>query len=179
MEFLQRLNLKSKGMDVNPEIIYKAILLRARIAEIPAKLEWELPDEKEDGGGDGSASERKSSLCVPWQTLAILFSGFVFRPFLFFLIPGALLLCAAILLGIAILIHCFIHALAEPTSGALDLLYKTVQSGYTEHGGIFFLAGGLLIISIQLLSLGFLSMQSKRYFEEIFHLGTTIHRHQN
>lgn len=184
VEFLQKLNLKSKGMDVNPEIIYKAILLRARIAEIPAKLEWELPEETAEdqplGDGEGKGkSERKSSLSVPWQTLAILFSGFVFRPFLFFLVPGALLFATSIVLGIAILVHCFTHALAEPTSSALDLLWKTIQSGYTEHGGIFFLAGGLLIISIQLLSLGFLSMQSKRYFEEIFHLGTTIHRQQN
>jgi glycosyltransferase involved in cell wall biosynthesis len=179
VEFLQRLNLKSKGMDVNPEIIYKAILLRARIAEIPARLEWELPGE---GAGESEckgSGQRKSSLCVPWQTLAILFSGFVFRPFLFFLIPGALLLCASVLLGIAILVHCFAHTLAEPTNGAVDLLWGTIQSGYADHGGIFFLAGGLLIVSIQLLSLGFLSMQNKRYFEEAFHLGTTIHRHQH
>ena len=173
VEFLQRLNLKSKGMDVNPEIIYKAILLRARIAEIPAQLEWELQDEK-----DGP-NNRKSSLSVPWQTLAILFSGFVFRPFLFFLIPGMFLLLGAVGLGIAIAIHCFIHALEEPTSGFFDLVWTTIQSGYADHGGIFFLAGGLLIVSIQLLSLGFLSMQNKRYFEEVFHLGTTIHRHQD
>ncbi|MGI9242394.1 MAG: glycosyltransferase family 2 protein [Verrucomicrobiales bacterium] len=177
VEFLKRLNLKSKGMDVNPEIIYKAILLRARIEEIPAKLEWELPDaDAPDNGGAGSA--RQSSLCVPWQTLAILFSGFVFRPFLFFLIPGALLFCASIVLGISILTHCFFHALGEQTAGAFDLLWTTIQSGYSDHGGVFFLAGGLLVISIQLLSLGFLSMQNKRYFEEVFHLGTTIHRHQ-
>ena len=173
--FLQRLNLKSKGMDVNPEIIYKAILLRARIAEIPARLRWEVQEQDEKEG----ANNRKSSLSVPWQTLAILFSGFVFRPFLFFLIPGVFLFLSAIGLGIAIAIHCFLHALEEPTSGFFDLIWTTIQSGYADHGGVFFLAGGLLIVAIQLLSLGFLSMQNKRYFEEIFHLGTTIHRHQD
>jgi len=173
VEFLKRLNLKSKGMDVNPEIIYKAILLRARITEIPAQLEWEVPHEK------AATNARKSSLSVPWQTLAILFSGFVFRPFLFFLIPGVLLFLLSVGLGSAIIIHCFIHALHTPTSGLPDLIWTTIQSGYVDHGGIFFLVGGLLIVSIQLLSLGFLSMQNKRYFEEIFHLGTTIHRHQD
>ena len=173
VEFLKRLNLKSKGMDVNPEIIYKAILLRARIAEIPAQLEWESQDEKDE------PNNRKSSLSVPWQTLAILFSGFVFRPFLFFFIPGFLLFLASIGLGTAILIHCFMHALDTPTTGALDVIWTTIQSGYADHGGVFFLAGGFLIVSIQLLSLGFLSMQNKRYFEEVFHLGTTIHRHQD
>ena len=173
VEFLQRLNLKSKGMDVNPEIIYKAILLRARIAEIPAQLEWEKQDPNDE------ATKRKSSLSVPWQTLAILFSGFVFRPFLFFLIPGALLFLFSILLGVAVIIHCFFHALEGATSGIAEIIWATIQSGYVDHGGVFFLAGGFLIVSIQLLSLGFLSMQNKRYFEEMFHLGTTIHRHQD
>ena len=173
VEFLQRLNLKSKGMDVNPEIIYKAILLRARIAEIPAQLEWELQ------GPQDEANRRKSSLSVPWQTLAILFSGFVFRPFLFFLIPGFFLFLSSVGIGLAILAHCFSHALESQAGSALDVVWRTIQSGYADHGGVFFLAGGLLIVSIQMLSLGFLSMQSKRYFEEIFHLGTTIHRHQD
>ena len=35
-------------------------------------------------------------------------------------------------------------------------------------GGVTFLA------AIQFLSLGFLSLQSKRYFEELFHLGTSF-----
>ena len=38
-----------------------------------------------------------------------------------------------------------------------------------------FLVGGLtFIIAIQFLSVGFLSLQSKRYFEELFHLGTSL-----
>jgi hypothetical protein len=37
--------------------------------------------------------------------------------------------------------------------------------------------GGIsVIIAFQLISLGILSLQSKSYFEEIFHLGTTIYR---
>ena len=38
-----------------------------------------------------------------------------------------------------------------------------------------FIVGGIsLIISLQFLSLGFLSLQSKRYFDELFHLNTNI-----
>jgi hypothetical protein len=33
-----------------------------------------------------------------------------------------------------------------------------------------------LTLAIQFISLGILALQSKRYFEEIFHLGTTIYR---
>ena len=32
------------GMEVNSEILYKAMVLRARIEEIPAVLKWHLPD---------------------------------------------------------------------------------------------------------------------------------------
>ncbi len=38
--FIQTLNLKTKGYEVNPEILYKAMILRARIVEIPAHLDW-------------------------------------------------------------------------------------------------------------------------------------------
>jgi hypothetical protein len=71
----------------------------------------------------------------------------------------------------------------------LWLLYDTVAG----TGGTFsqnlaqqfkqnpqsFLVGGItFIIAIQFLSLGFLSLQSKRYFEELFHLGTTTLKKQ-
>lgn len=38
-----------------------------------------------------------------------------------------------------------------------------------------FLVGGItFVIAIQFFSVGFLSLQNKRYFEELFHLGTSI-----
>ena len=40
--FLRSLSLKSMSMEINPEVIYKAMLLNARIDEIPAHLNWEL-----------------------------------------------------------------------------------------------------------------------------------------
>ena len=40
--FLRSLHLRSTGMDVMPEMIHKAKILRASIEEIPAELNWEL-----------------------------------------------------------------------------------------------------------------------------------------
>ena len=38
-----------------------------------------------------------------------------------------------------------------------------------------FIVGGItLLLSIQILSLGFLSLQNKRYFEELFHINSSI-----
>ena len=39
-EFLSRLILKAMDVTINSEIIYKAMILRARIVEIPAQLDW-------------------------------------------------------------------------------------------------------------------------------------------
>ncbi len=44
--FLRGLNLRSTGMEVNTEIIYKAMMLRAGIDEIPGHLDWGLRKSK-------------------------------------------------------------------------------------------------------------------------------------
>jgi hypothetical protein len=51
-----------------------------------------------------------------------------------------------------------------------------VAAAYAESPHTFIV--GLLssMLAIQLLSLGILSLQSKRYFEEIFHLGASIYK---
>ena len=38
--FIKSVNLKTKDYEINPEIMYKAMILRARIIEIPAHLDW-------------------------------------------------------------------------------------------------------------------------------------------
>lgn len=43
-----------------------------------------------------------------------------------------------------------------------------------------FIVGGItLLLSIQILSLGFLSLQSKRYFEELFHINSSVLKNVN
>jgi glycosyltransferase involved in cell wall biosynthesis len=39
-DFIQTVNLKTKDYEINPEILYKGMILRARIIEIPAHLDW-------------------------------------------------------------------------------------------------------------------------------------------
>jgi len=39
-DYLKHLVLKARDNEINPEIIYKTILLRGRIVEIPAHLDW-------------------------------------------------------------------------------------------------------------------------------------------
>ncbi len=83
--FLRSLHLRNTGMDVMPEMIHKARLLRASIDEIPAELNWERQNRL---GG-----RRRSSLRILRQILGTTVSGFILRPFTFLLIPGSAAAC--------------------------------------------------------------------------------------
>jgi len=136
--FIRSLNLKAMDVEINSEIIYKAQVLRARIVEIPATLHWD-PD-------------RDSSFAFSRSVAAYAFSGFLFRPFAFFIIPGLVALAGALVLW----------------------LWLVLASGDDTYRAV--LAATATVVGVQLVALGLLSVQSKRYFEEMFHLGTTIHR---
>src|SRR3954470_9497786 len=78
--FLRSLNLRAMGMDVMPEILYKAKMLGARVEEIPAHLDWGALSEKK--------AQRRSSMRIVRHTAAIVLSGFLFRPVMYFIAPG-------------------------------------------------------------------------------------------
>ena len=65
--FLRSLHLRSTGMDVMPEMIHKAKLLRATIEEVPAELNWERQNRL---GGS-----RRSSLRIVRQILGTTVVG--------------------------------------------------------------------------------------------------------
>lgn len=169
VKFLKSLDLKASSMDIMPEIIYKTLLLRGRVEEIPAHLDW--------SGLETEETPRRKSFGLSWHTLAILFSGFLFRPFLFFLLPGAVLFLLSSGISLWVLAHIGAHyADLQFTGGLFEGLKLALADTYDHHAYAFAGSGVLLILSVQLLSLGVLSMQNKRYFEEIFHLGTSIYR---
>ncbi len=90
---LRSLNVRAMGMDVNAEILRQAQILRARIVEIPAHLDWTGADRPAGG----------SALRMPRTTVAIAISAFLFRPVMFFMVPAlALALFALFAWGFAI-----------------------------------------------------------------------------
>lgn len=165
--FLKKINLRSKGMDINPEIIHKARLLGARVEEIPAHLCW-LPHKSKE-------VKRVSSMKIAQQIVDVLLSGFLFRPVIFFLIPSLILFLLSI--------YANFHAILRSWNNyqSLALLNQSadftdaVAMAYNQAPHTFFIGGVTLILAIQLFSLGILSMQSKNYFEEIFHLASSIY----
>lgn len=164
--FLQSLDLKAMGVDINAEIVYKAQVLGARVAEVPAHLDWASVNERAPG--------RQSKMQLRKGTASYLFSGFMFRPVLFFLIPGLLLLAVSLYqLG-------WIAINTLDTWNGLGVgpstFSEAVADTYSERPHAFVVGGVTLLLSIQLMSIGVLASQSKRYFEELFHLATTIYR---
>jgi glycosyltransferase involved in cell wall biosynthesis len=169
--FIRSVNLKTKDYEVNPEILYKAMILRARIIEIPAKLDW-TEQNKFKG-------QRSSSIRIIRGFFSGIMSGFIFRPYIFFLGIGAILMILSLYELVWLLYDTLIGlkeiwaqslAVDYPFSYSLTLQFKKNPQTFIV-GGITFLA------AIQFLGLGFLSLQSKRYFEEIFHLGTGLKKH--
>lgn len=139
--FVSGLNLKAMGTEVNTEIFYKAQLLRAHIVEIPAHLDWTAM----------RSVPRRSTIRLANSTIRSLLSAFIFRPFMFFIIPGV--------------------ALAVAGLGVLGWSFDRSGAGEWRVA-----SETCLVISAVMLFLGILTLQAKRYFEELFHLGTSILR---
>lgn len=166
--FIRSVNLKTRDYEINPEIMYKAMILRARIVEIPAHLDWTAQNKY--------VGKRTSSMRILRGFFSGLMSAFIFRPYIFFMGVGAILLCLSLYQLVWLLVDTLssMHAMmiqgitsGSPFSDSLSLQFKKNPQSFLV-GGITFIA------AIQFLSLGFLSLQSKRYFEEMFHLGTSL-----
>ncbi|HMG67048.1 MAG TPA: glycosyltransferase family 2 protein, partial [Chitinophagaceae bacterium] len=167
-DFIRTLNLKTKDYEVNPEIMYKAMILRARIVEIPAHLDWTEQNK--------FASKRTSSIRVIRGFFSGIMSGFIFRPYIFFMGIGAILMMLS-LYELIWLLHDTIAdiPLAKLQSpGTNDPFSFSLYLQFKKNPQSFIVGGITFIASIQFLSLGFLSLQSKRYFEELFHMGTSV-----
>jgi glycosyltransferase involved in cell wall biosynthesis len=168
-QFIRALNLRSRGMEVSPEIIYKSLLLGAQIEEIPAHLDWKL--QRTPG------NRRTSSMKVMPHVVSTILSGFIFRPFMFFLVPGLSLLALAIYTNTWM----FIHVYEEYLTLAQDEWFlvrasAAMAQAYQAFPHTFIVGGLSLTLAIQLIGLGMLSLQSKHYFEELLHLGNAIYK---
>jgi glycosyltransferase involved in cell wall biosynthesis len=167
-EFIKNLNLKAVDYGINPEILYKAMILRARIIEIPAHLDWSFQITV--------GKKRTSGMRVVKSFFSGLMTGFIFRPYIFFLSVGIILF----LVSLYIIAWIFLNTLAIMPSIQIDSTYFDERFsnalGYVfKQRPYAFLIGGItLLAAIQILSLGFISLQQKRYFEELFHIGTSL-----
>ena len=171
-EFVETLNLKTRDYEINPEIVYKGMILRSKIVEIPAHLDW-TEQNKYKG-------KRSSGLKVFRGFLSGLMSGFIFRPYFFFIVIGVFLMVPALYELLWLLYDTFSNLAASNSamhSVGPQNFSESLSVEFKNHPQSFLIGGITFVIAIQFLSLGFLSLQSKRYFEELFHLGTSLKKH--
>jgi glycosyltransferase involved in cell wall biosynthesis len=157
--FIRSLSLKAMGPEINTEIMYKAQIMRARVVEIPAHLDWSDQAER--------IAKRKVSLKVSTTSKLLVFASFLYRPIAFFLIPGLLLLAISMWSSISLFLTVLDNA---DQGGNVD---QKLTHGFADAWELrpqtFIIAGFTLVIAVQLISLGLLATQAKRYFEEIFY----------
>jgi glycosyltransferase involved in cell wall biosynthesis len=163
-DFLNSVNLKTKDYEINPEILYKAMILRARVIEIPAHLDW-TEQNKYKG-------KRRSSIKMLRGFFSGIMSSFIFRPYIFFLAIGVVLM----LLSMYELVWLLVDTLSYigQSSGVTPTFSQSLALQFKKNPQSFIVGGITFIAAIQFLSVGFLSLQNKRYFEELFHLGTSF-----
>ncbi len=165
--FIRSLDLRAVGMDVMPETLHKAMVLHARIVEMPARLDW--------GPQLEFGKDRVSSMRLIRHVFSTIMSGFIFRPFLFFVAPGIVFGVFALYVNFWMIVHYF-EALAELRGSGLEYsLSDAFAVAYSNYPHTFIIGFLSLMVAIQLIGMGFMSLQNKRYFEDLFHLGSTRH----
>jgi len=163
--FIRSLDLRSMGMDVMPETLYKAMVLQARIDEMPARLDW--------GPQLELGSARTSSMRLVRHVFSTVLSGFVFRPFLFFVVPGVLVGVFSVYVNFWMFVHFFEAVGKLDQSGFESSFSKAFAAAYGAYPHTFIIGFLSAMLAIQLVGMGLIALQSKTYFEDLFHLGST------
>lgn len=167
-DFIRSVNTKSSTFDIMSELIFKAHILRAKVIEIPAHLDW--TEQRKLG------KIRTSSLRIFKGIFNGLVNSFIFRPYLFFWLLGISIFLLSLYIIGWIFINTYLQypIAAELVQGFGERLSLAVSQVYSDRPYAFVVGGVTLIISIQILGLGFLSIQNKRYFDELFHLNSAV-----
>lgn len=165
--FVRSLDLRAVDAEINVEIIAKAQILHARIVEIPAHLDWSF------AGTDGKRRAVEGRLSG--ATISSLFSSFLFRPFAFFVVPGLILLAIAAYSFGWVIWH-VLHVYGDPSAHGNSGFTGAIQNAYRRAPHTFLVTGITFVLAVQLITLGVVAAQAKRYFEELYHLGTSMRR---
>jgi len=160
---------RSLGMEIMPETVYKSMILRAKIEQIPADLDWGMQNK--------AGPKRRSSMKVFRHIISTLLSGFIFRPFMFFVLPGLLLLIFSLHTNFWAFMHFFDAYFALPDmSSVAERISAALSAAYDKYPYTYMVGLLSMMLSIQLIGTGIQTLQSKNYFEELFHLGSRIYQ---
>jgi glycosyltransferase involved in cell wall biosynthesis len=167
-DFIRTVNTKSTTFDIMSELVFKAHILRAKVVEIPAHLDWSAQM--------AMGKVRTSGMRIFRGIFNGLVNSFIFRPYMFFWLIGLSIFLISVYIILWIFINTYLQypMTIDLAQGFEERFSLAVSEVYRERPYSFVVGGITLIISIQIMGLGFLSLQKKRYFDELFHLNTTL-----
>ena len=116
---------------------------------------------------------RTSSMRLIRHVFSTILSGFVFRPFLFFVIPGIIVGAFSLYVNFWMFVH-FFEAVGDLNRSGIDHSFSDAfAAAYKAYPHTFIVGLLSLMLAIQLVGMGLIALQSKKYFEDLFHLGST------
>lgn len=159
--FVRALVLRSTGMEIMPEIIYKTMVMRGRIVEVPAKLDWSRQIQ--------AGPARVSSMRIWRHVLSTIVSGFMLRPFALMMAPGlALLVLSGWLVGR------LAWRVADTMAAGAGTWPKAIETVLAAHPHAPLICATSGVLAVLFLGIGLVALQTKRYFEDLYHLGVTL-----
>jgi glycosyltransferase involved in cell wall biosynthesis len=138
--FIRGLALKAPDADINLETIYKTMIMRGRIVEIPAVLDW-------SGLESRAGRSRIASPRTRFKVYKTLLDGVLFRPYIFFGLAGIAMILGGIAVGLLELVlgnyvELSVLAICAVTTGLMmcfaGLLSIQIKRSFEE---LFFQAG--------------------------------------
>ena len=166
--FIRSVNLRSMSTDIMPEIIHKSMILGGSIVEIPGRLDWGPQQEYLDG--------RVSSMRIMRHIFATVLAGFIFRPFLFFVIPGLAIAAFSAYVNFWMFVHYFVALEQLKLSGGTASFTDAFAVAYQQYPHTFIFGLLTAMLAVQLIGLGILAVQSKEYFDELFDANFQVKR---
>jgi len=166
-EFIKSIDLHSNDKEIHLEILSKARMLGGKIIEIPADLCWR--NEKLLKEVNQGLSKRRSTLKVKKTSFSHLFFALLNKPGLVFWIPGFLLFL--------LFFYIFLISLTAIASDVFNgvTIYHATRNSMINAAPSWITAAVSFVLGIQFVSLGFLTNQNKRNYEEVYKTLSSIY----
>lgn len=156
--FISRLDLHSDNKDIHLEILYKAKMLGAKIIEVPGDLNW----KKDYSLVRDKIKKRRSTFKLRKTSRSHFFFALLSRPGVIYFIPGSILLMISFyifILGLMIIIPDVLGGMT---------MYMAVRKSMLNATPSWVTFAISFILSIQFFSIGFLTNQNKKNYEETY-----------
>lgn len=157
-DFIKKLDLHSNDKDLHLEILHKAKILDVKILEVPADLKW----RPEKTASLGKSRKRRFARIFRKTSNSHFFFAMLSKPGIIFFVPAnALLITSLIILSFIVRV-----VLSNLSSG---LSFYTAIRESMLSGMLSYMTFALsFILAIQFFSLGFLTNQNKKNYEETY-----------